>query len=145
MTTPSAPDTWGPRALPVLISIVTRFDQQGAVGTEGVAEDTGLDLQTVYLACQALRDDGLIAFPDQGAEWDVWITNVSGGARRVTGAWPTPDTLVDRLLSALEERITHATSDSERTRLQKARDGLLDAGRDILVSAAAAALGGAVS
>lgn len=129
----------------MLVSIVTRFDQQGAVGTEGVVEDTGLDEQTVYIACQALRDDGLISFPDQGAEWDAWITNVSGEARRRAGSWPSADTLIDRMLTALQQAVDDATDPAERSRRQKVLDTVGSAARDILVSAAAAALGGAVT
>lgn len=61
-----------------------------------------------------------------------WVYNVTGEARRRVGAWPTPDSLTNRIIAALEDAAANGASEEERTRAQKMLDGAKGVGKGVL-------------
>ena len=95
----------------------------------------------------ALDRDGLIdAFTstDGAGTRALAVRNVSGEAYRRAGAWPTPETMADRLLNVLEDLAEHGDDPVTKTKARKALDGLSGFSRDVLVSVIAAAAGTAM-
>lgn len=134
-------DTWNSRDLPVLAALVALWDATGQAQSWDIVERTGLDHDVVDRAGQALRDDGLIdaSFIDAAG---FIVSHISGDARRTVGSWPTPETAIDRLIAALEQAVADAPDEEERSRRQRALDGLRGISRDLLVNAGGAMLGG---
>lgn len=141
---PEVPDTWTSRDLPVLRAIVAEFETRGASGSETVGAVTGLDRVTLRRSVKALSGAGYMSVHLSG-DGRFTVLNIAAEARRQVGAWPSADSLVDRLLAEVERRLAAASTPDERSRLEKMRDGLASAGREVLVGVATAALGGAVS
>lgn len=139
------PDTWTTRHFPVLRSVVVRYETHGQVTSEEVVQDTGLSELEVDRAARDLRDEGLIAPYFEGGGGFVVMGGPMGDARRLVGAWPSPETFADRLMEAVERGMEDASTSEERSRWKAVRDALTGAGRDIVVNAAAIALGGAAS
>ncbi|HEY8721483.1 hypothetical protein [Pengzhenrongella sp.] len=73
----------------------------------------------------------------------VVITHISAKARRELGLWPSAEAGADRLMAALDALIAQAKP-ADRSRLEKVRDGLVGAGRDMVVSVAAAVITGQI-
>jgi hypothetical protein len=106
-----------------------------------VAEDTGLTETEVDRSVRRLRDNGYLTANFYGGG-DLDISTITGLGLTASGAWPSPETLADRLIAAVEQGLANATTDDERSRWRKLRDGLASAGRDVVVGAAGGALGG---
>lgn len=141
MTEP-LPDTWHSRDLPVLRAIVRLCDPSPHVTTpDSVAELTGLSIDDVDRAINALMSDGYFSASIRGDGRASLINGVSGEARRATGAWPSGEVVADRLLSLLEELSEDSEDELVRTRAGKAAKALGGLGRDVLVSVAGAAAG----
>ena len=53
---------------------------------------------------------------------------------QVAAGWPSAsgDVAFERLLALLDERIPAATSEEERSKLERFRDGVVGVGRDVL-------------
>lgn len=136
---PAPPDSWNERHLPVLRSAVARFEADGDVHGAQIADDTGLPQHIVDRTAKELRQMGYLDayFSGEG----FWINELSIDARRIGGAWPTPETLADRLIAALEQAVADAPDEAERSRRRKALDGFLSFGRDLIVNASGSALG----
>lgn len=110
--------TWETRDLPVLQAIVEITDREGpgpGARVRDIAETTGLSLDDVKRATYAL--EGAYIGPlrrslgGDGGQWRV--TEVYPGARVITGQWPNPDTLANRLVSALEQMAAHGDTPEE--------------------------------
>jgi hypothetical protein len=117
------PDLWAERDLPVLQSIVRRVIANDYAASQDVARDTGLPDQIVDRSVRQLRDAGYVNAHFEGGG-GLGVMGVNPIALTTTGAWPTPESLVDRLLDALEQSIAAAPSEAERSRRQRALDGL---------------------
>lgn len=143
-----ARDTWADRDFPVLVAVVEGVDATAGVGVrmDAVAERTGLPVAEVVTAARALADADLIEIRwimgNAGA--GSRINRVSGQARQLTGAWPSAEGYADRLIEAVDVLERNADSDEERSRLQKLRDALGSAGRDLLVSITASVISGQI-
>lgn len=134
------PDIWAERDLPVLQSIVRRVIADDFAASQDVVSDTGLPNHIVDRSVRQLRDAGYVNAHFEG-DGGFGVMGVNPIALTTTGAWPTPESLVDRLLEALETSVAAAPSEAERSRRQKALDALRGISRDILVNAAGGALG----
>jgi hypothetical protein len=133
--------------LPVLDALVDLVDNPNmeAVRPQEVSKATGLSEGDVLLALQALEADDLIEVRWLAKNAGIArVAGVSGNARRIVGAWPSPEQYADRLLEALEEQARSASDETERTRVRRVLDAIRDVGRDVLVQAAATALAGRV-
>lgn len=64
----------------------------------------------------------------------------TGHARRAVGAWPTAETIADRLVHALDEAAEREPDDERKGFLRKAAAYLGNAGRDLAVDIGATAI-----
>lgn len=137
-------DTWWNRDLPVLVEAVRHFDRiEQPLDAETIAETLGIDTLDVMAAVRALEDGALLKPSGPGADArGGWLAGITPDARRATGAWPTPENTWDRLLAQVEERIEAATTEEEKTRWQRLRDGAAGVGRDLGVGVMTALIGG---
>jgi hypothetical protein len=143
MTEPLA-DTWDSRDLPALRAIVQLFDasEYNDVRPEEIERESGLTNAQVNRAAVALHDDGLIEMTSAGPGELLWVTKVSGEARRMVGAWPTAESGVDRLVAALEQIAQNTDDEEDRTRLQQFAGFLKTGGKQVGLSVATAVITG---
>lgn len=98
------PDTWYSREYPVLREAARIVDAEmyGGARFAQLQEATGLDMDDVTRASRALQDAGLVdvtwTIPPPGSR----VTRISGEARQLVGMWPTAETALERIVSALE-------------------------------------------
>lgn len=64
----------------------------------------------------------------------------TGHARRAVGAWPTPESIADRLISALDEAADREPDPERKGWLRKTAAYLGNAGRDLAVEIGATAI-----
>ena len=141
------PDTWNSRDLPVLREAVRLADENehrppSANSIEASLEMTPEDVQR---ALNALASAGLIDTIGSFGRLHMDVISVSADARRLAGAWPTPEAGLDRMLAALEA-IAHDTGAAENTR-RRARsilDALSGADPQMGIDVATAILSGQV-
>lgn len=136
-------ETWLATDLPVLEAVITLLDDgTRTVEPRDVARATALDAMTVDRAMNRLDGEYLVLSREriQGSSGILGATAATAAARRAVGQWPSGDSLADRVLAELEERLDATTNEDERTRLVKARDALVGMGRDLLVDVTAAAI-----
>src|SRR5579875_1731364 len=99
-------DTWTNRDLPVLRAVVKIFSQTGRtrIGIEDIQEATGFDKPTTQLALQMLYQEPFFDEGDfRGYSGNyVAVGPPTSAALRLAGAWPTPENMVERLITALE-------------------------------------------
>lgn len=134
-----AQDTWATRDLPVLEAVVELFDDgEWRVSGAQIAERTGLAEDVVQRAFFALvnEDPPLFKYIDTsslvGPEIG-WVYEPSGEARRRVGAWPTPESLADRLVQAMERAADSEPDEEKRSKLRHTASYLSSVGRDVLV------------
>lgn len=120
-----------------------------AMPATAITEATGFDDEQVQRALAALgkerppffhlMDDSTMAGKHYfGAEGSA------GHARRTVGAWPTPDSLADRIVAALQDAAEHAPTEEERSRARKVLDGVTGVGKGVLTGVLVKALSGEV-
>jgi hypothetical protein len=140
-------DTWEGRDLPVLREAVRGADAEPNVGIrfEAISAATGLSVDDVYRAARALEDAGFVTVHGVIPPHASRINHVSAEARQITGAWPTPEHALDRMVAALEAIAGNTEADEDtRSRARRALDGIKAGGRDVLVASLAAAAASAV-
>ncbi len=134
MTTAQLPDTWFSRDLPVLVQAVRHFDatiQPLAAAT--VADRLGWPVERVAAAVRALARDGYVQdLPDFDSEGGREMAGVSAQAYREVGAWPSAETMADRLLAALQTAVDNAPDDEARSRGRRVLDAVRAAGPGFL-------------
>ncbi|RKN48232.1 hypothetical protein [Micromonospora endolithica] len=139
-------DTWESRELPVLRAIVEISDEGVRdMDSRDVAKRVGLDLETTLVALFALAGERPPLFKyEDASDFDgrdmCLIREPSGHARRTVGTWPTPETLADRLVQAMQQAADQEPDEEKRGWLRKTADWLGSAGRDIAVDVAGTAL-----
>lgn len=141
-------DTWFSRDFPVLDAIVREIDNVLISGTypqlSDIAAITGLEIMQVGSAAIALENAGLIDLHKTmtGGNPAPWpVTGVSGNARQLVGAWPTPESLARDLYRQIEN-LSESEANPTRSSWFKNFLGETSAiGKDIVVEVLAAALG----
>lgn len=136
--------TWETRDLPVLRAIVEITDEGGwHIEPEHVAERTGLDVETVGRAFNALAAEQppFFEFLDgttfgSRAREIIDVFNPTGHARRTVGTWPTAESLADRIVSGLEAAAEAEEDEDKRGGIRRIAAWFGGAGRDILVDVA---------
>jgi hypothetical protein len=130
------------RDLPVLQAIVEIYDSTGRNARPGeIATRTGLDQETVQRAIRALytepyMQEGTQAFGGQ----HLIVGTPTGDALGVAGQWPSPENLLERLVTGLEGAAEDEDRpEEERSKLKQAALWLGGA----LSQVAIGALGGA--
>ncbi|MCO7238405.1 DUF4423 domain-containing protein [Aeromicrobium sp. CnD17-E] len=138
-------DTWHARDLPVLRTTVALMDgNTRPPGYQEIAGEAHVSEDETRAALLNLHRAGLIEatisndFEDAGV---LWVTNVSREALTLSGQWPSPETIADRLLITLQELAEHGSDPVEKAKARKALDALGGFSRDLLVSVAGAAAG----
>jgi hypothetical protein len=146
MTEP-LPDTWESRELPVLRTVVQIWDTEQmplAIGQIKSALPT-LEPRDVERALSALLDEGII----EGQRWGDGTVNHKirprRGARALAGSWPTAETGVERLITALENIAENTDDEEERTRIQQFAHFLSSSGKQVGLSVVTAVLTGQVT
>jgi hypothetical protein len=141
-------DVWQSRDLIVLRAIVTKRDERPGhpITSHDLARDLGMGVDHVLAAVQNLATSHIeIAEQSSLTSWDAFVTGVTESGLRAAGAWPSPEAAADRLIAALNDKIDGLPEDSpKQNRLKSVRDGLLGAGRDVLVEVAGAVLTGRI-
>jgi hypothetical protein len=136
-------DLWRTCDLPVLLHLVHRLEVDGEHRVDTPLAVDDLEPTQVEAALRRLEEAGFIkGVTTAESSYPVVITSVTARALQAVGAWPSPEQLVDRLLAALDHAAKHANTNEERSRARRTLDALGTAGRDVLVNAAGAALGG---
>ncbi|MEI2811371.1 MAG: hypothetical protein V9F00_14555 [Nocardioides sp.] len=95
------------RDLPVLTAIVEVFERTGRVMRPNeIVGQSGLDADQVETALRALEgeDPPFITKLERRASGGISLVGKpTGHARRAVGAWTTPESIADRLFSALDQ------------------------------------------
>lgn len=96
-------DTWTERDLPVLRAAVEIYEETGGpVQTNQLMRACGFDVETVQRAVRALGREPYFDV-DEDTSGAVSIAGPpTGQALRVAGQWPSPETQLERLISALQ-------------------------------------------
>jgi hypothetical protein len=135
-----AKDTWTDRDLPVLNAIV-EMTEQGADSVEpaDISGFIGMPEDQVQRALQALADEHPPFFEASeatAAEGRIvlLVANPTGYARRTVGAWPTAETLADRLVQALATAADNEPDEEKRSKAKQTALFLGSAGKDLLVN-----------
>lgn len=126
----TVPDTWFTRDLPVLRAAVRGADS--GIEFEEIAAETGFDLRTVSMSLRALQDAGYVEAYFAGG-FSGFIRGARERGRRETGAWPSPESLTDRLAEALAAAAEAEPEPERKTLLRSAAQGLAGAGRTVAV------------
>jgi hypothetical protein len=135
--------TWEPRDLPVLQAIVALSDEGNHyIEPAEIAERTGFDEATVQQALWALADEDppLFTYTDSSRLSGPAMGPVSrptGHARRKVGTWPTPDSLADRIIEALDAAADQERDPERKSKLRGAVDFLSGVGRGVLTEVTA--------
>lgn len=91
----------------MLTAIVEVFESTGrAMRPNEIVEQSGLDADQVEAALRALEgeDPPFISKLERRSSGGISLVGrPTGHARRAVGAWPTPESIADRLVSALDE------------------------------------------
>jgi hypothetical protein len=134
--------TWETRDLPVLENIVRTYDETGvSPDPSEIAESCGLSRDEIQRALRALQhnDPSLVTrmHVAGGGAGVVAIGAPTGHARRMVGAWPTPDDLADRIIAALNDAADNEQDEVKKGKLRRAAEAVAGVGRDILTDVTA--------
>ena len=139
MTRPELlPDQYFSRDLLVLREVAKRFadDLNARPRAEDVAEALGMGWELVADIGTVLKEAGFVDGIDTDQTGIIIFTKLTTEGRREVGLWPSPDSIADRLLPALEAAIARTPEGEDKTRLERARDAFLGMTREILVGIA---------
>ncbi len=117
------PDTWFSRDLPVLIEAVRHFDASSQpLAAATVADRLGWEADKVTAAVRALARGGYVEElgVGLGTAGGDYLARVSADAYRATGAWPSVDTMTDRILAALQQAVDQAPEGEAKSRARRA-------------------------
>ena len=132
------------RDLPVLTAIVEVFERTGRVMRPNeIVGQSGLDADQVETALRALEgeDPPFITKLERRASGGISLVGKpTGHARRAVGAWTTPESIADRLFSALDQAADREPDDERKSWLRKSAAYLGNAGRDLAVEIGATAI-----
>ena len=136
--------TWTVRDLPVLRAIVELYEETGQIVSPNQIEaKTGLAAEVVQSALRALDSEQppyVKKMQRYSSGHVVMIGAPTGHARRAVGAWPTAETIADRLVSALDEAADREPDPERKGWLSKTAAYLGNVGRDLAVEIGATAI-----
>jgi hypothetical protein len=138
--------TWENRELVVLDLAVRYFDDPDAYRLDipEVVEQTGLAEDHVKRALRALDSASpplVEGHSVDQASYPIFLTGVTERARRLVGAWPSPDNFTDRLIAALQSAAETEQDKEKRTTLKRMASLVGGMGRDIFVEVASQVIG----
>jgi len=152
MTTP-IPDTWASPDLPVLrAAIELCLESPGRLHRfRELVEHVGLPYETARAAMLRL-DSASPPFLKIVTEWDdddaldiVLFSQPTERGLLAVGAWPTPESALDRLIQAMEAQAQQAGSEEERSKARAIAAWFGNAGRDLMVNAMAGVVSGSIA
>lgn len=137
------PETWATRDLPILREALLALDMGEEADLEAIRTRLGMTATEIRIGVEALAN----ANPPY-LEWTIgngWngerspgsIDRVFERARRELGTWPTPDSFVTELATALRQAADAEPEPEKKNKLQATADALLSFGRDVAVLVAA--------
>ena len=129
--------------MPVLTATVALLEDSYMVTVSDIAERTGLELTDVARSLDAL-DPTYVDFrkTETGGDSRFWyVLKATPAAREAVGQWPTPDSLIDRLATALNDAAEQRADFAEKDSLHQAAGLLAGAAREVAVQAVAVILG----
>ena len=142
-------DKWTNRDLPVLRAIVEIYENTGAaiIRAFDVEQATGFDKETTQRALRALNTQPYFqpGIGSSGGEI-LSVGPPTGDALRLAGAWPSPEGLVDRLITAFEAAAEDEDrAEPERGKLKQLALGLRGAAYQVAIGALGGASGNILS
>lgn len=130
--------TWETRELPLLAAAVEWFDDPDAniMNMPDIIERSGLSEDDVKRALRRLDSATPPYF--EGVEtaefiYPVALSRVTERALREVGAWPTPESLADRIVSELNRAADEEDDPEKQGRIRRLAAWFGGAGRDVLV------------
>jgi hypothetical protein len=141
--------TWETRDLVVLELAVRHFDDPDVFRLDipAIAAQTGLDEGDVKRALKALNDASpalVVGVPIAELSYPPYLTGVTERARQLVGAWPSPDSLTDRLIAALQSAAETEPDEEKRTVLKRMASLVGGVGRDVFVNVVSSVIGHAI-
>lgn len=128
---------WAHRDLPVLIATVELTDEMVLQGmcpaARDIAERSGLGIETVIASLNAL-DQGAFLEVSRASDFAWDVTAVTGAARREIGQWPSPESIVDRLIAGVQQAAERETEAERKSWLRTLAGQLSGSARAILVN-----------
>lgn len=120
------------------------FERTGRVlSPNEIVEQSGLQADQVEAALRALEgeDPPFITKLERRASGGISLVGKpTGHARRAVGAWPTPESIADRLIGALDDAAEREQDPERKSWLRKTAAYLGNAGRDLAVEIGATAI-----
>lgn len=132
--------TWTTRELPILRVALRRLDAgEMFPNLEEIRAEVGLDVTQMRAGLRALEHAlppyievaYTMAGPDRVGGH---VADVSERARRELGTWPSAETVVDRLATALAEAADAEDEPERKGKLRTARDVLAGMAREVAVA-----------
>lgn len=138
------PDTWHSRDLPVLREVVRLCDERPMAFIEiaEVMSATGLSEIEVTRAGVALQSAGLVKTLSDMTQVVSDFREPSARARQLAGAWPTPESALNRMIAALETIASNTDDEDDRTKAQRLAAWLRGSASTVGLSVATAAITG---
>ncbi len=135
-------DTWFSRDLPVLTYLVERLDRFDVhrVDLPEIEQATGLSSDDVARALKALDGEFIEGLKQEEFSYPLFITGITGAARRAVGAWSTPDSLVDRIVSGLDAAADQEPDPSRKSKLREFAEALGGSMREVVVEVVGATI-----
>jgi DNA-binding MarR family transcriptional regulator len=143
---------WSSRVLPVLNAHAQAYSRARSTlgaSTDAVLEELGpnADPDTVALTLAELVRTGYLeeTLGSDQSPGPISSRPTEKGLQ-VTAGWPTDsgEVALERLLAVIEQQIEGATSEEERSKWKRLRDGVAGVGRDVFVNALTTAVNAAV-
>lgn len=132
---------WSSRVLPVLNALARAYSRAPSslgVRTEVIVEELGPDADD-HLVALTLEELGRAGYLEETLGGDQLpgpaASRLTEKGLQVTAGWPTAsgEVALDRLLAMIEQRIEAATTEEERSKWKRLRDGVAGVGRDVFV------------
>jgi hypothetical protein len=141
--------TWFDRELPVLEATIQLLEERGSPGAVvrvgQISERCGIEPSKVLTALASMQPEFVsLLLVESDEPNSQMVETVTGAARRAVGQWPSPETMSDRLLAALNEAVEQESDPTKRSRLRAAADAVAGIGRDVLVNVFSTAATGAI-
>lgn len=129
---------------------IARLEESGAIPVRlhDVAKAVDVDFNAVTRCVYRLKRMGMLTGQDCSDQsstvptYDMLVLTEAGILR--AGVWPSPETLVQQIASALEAEAASASDEPTRSKLRAAARALAGVGKEIAAATAAGVLSGQV-
>lgn len=140
-----AESTWAERERPVLEAVYAAEELGGdAFALTAAAKNAlpELDEGAAILTIRRLGDAGFLRIKATGA-WGsqnvrVMVEGTTSAGLLAVGAWPSPASVVEAVIAAIEDQAEAEPEPERRGRLRKVASAISEAGREIVIEVGAA-------